>query len=114
MSLVWTEECRSWYKAGNSFGKVLALWPGSTVHYLETLKSPRWEDWNYTYPANRNKYTYLGNGHSTVEAHNGDLSYYIRNKDDSYVDPVLKKSQAEAEPKANGGPIAGLKAMVGK
>ncbi|KAJ5609942.1 flavin-binding monooxygenase [Penicillium lagena] len=84
-------ECRSWYKAGNSFGKVLALWPGSTLHYLGTLNSSQWQDWSYKYPAGKNKYTYLGNGHSTTEVQQSDVSFYIRNKDDTLTYPVLKK-----------------------
>ncbi|KAJ5745469.1 flavin-binding monooxygenase [Penicillium odoratum] len=91
---IWTEECRSWYKAGSAAGKILALWPGSTLHFVETLKEPRWEDWEFTRSEKtRNRFTYLGNGHSSAEGLGGDLSYYIRNKDDSPVDPILKKSK---------------------
>lgn len=43
---VWGEECRSWYKSNSVTGRVSALWPGSTLHYLEALKEPRWEDWD--------------------------------------------------------------------
>jgi cyclohexanone monooxygenase len=68
------------------------LWPGSTLHYLEALKDPRWEDWSFKYRADGNRFTYLGNGHSSAEAHDGDLSYYIRDHDDSPIDPVLKKA----------------------
>jgi cyclohexanone monooxygenase len=25
---IWTEQCRSWYRAGSAFGNVTALWPG--------------------------------------------------------------------------------------
>lgn len=82
------------------------------MHYLESLKAPRWEDWNYKYPANKNKYTYLGNGHSTAEAQHGDLSFYIRNGDDSPIDPVLKKLEAKVEAETAGGHIAGLKAVI--
>jgi hypothetical protein len=40
-----------------------------------------------------NRFQYFGNGHSCAEQ-DGDLSYYIRNHDDSYVDPVLKSKVA--------------------
>lgn len=43
---VFAEECNSWYKKD---GKVLALWPGSTLHFVEALRSPRWEDYVYVY-----------------------------------------------------------------
>jgi cyclohexanone monooxygenase len=94
MNIVWTEECRSWYKAGSIDGKILALWPGSTLHYLETAKTPRFEDWNFKY-SSKNRFTYLGNGHSTAEQPGGNISYYIRNKDDSPIDPILKKPVVE-------------------
>jgi hypothetical protein len=89
---IWTEECRSWYKAGSTHGKVAALWPGSTLHYLEAIRETKWEDWNFTYQAGSNRWAYLGNGHSSAEKRNGDLSHYIRNHDDSVVDPCLKTS----------------------
>jgi len=91
---IWTEECRSWYKAGSADGKILALWPGSTLHYLEAVKSPRWEDWSFKYQPGSNRFAYLGNGHSSAESSGGDLSYYIRNEDDSPIDAVLKKGAA--------------------
>ncbi|OCK83368.1 FAD/NAD(P)-binding domain-containing protein [Lepidopterella palustris CBS 459.81] len=88
---IWTEECRSWYKAGSAKGKIAALWPGSTLHYLEALKEPRWEDWDFKYQSN-NRFEYLGNGHSSAEAREGgDLSYYIRDHDDTPIDIALKK-----------------------
>lgn len=54
-------QCRTWYKAGKSEGPgeytqsfpstrnsdssppVYALWPGSCLHAVRTLMSPRWE-----------------------------------------------------------------------
>ncbi|KAM0391278.1 hypothetical protein ACHAPZ_011488 [Fusarium culmorum] len=90
---IWAEACRSWYKAGSASGKILALWPGSTLHYLEALREPRWEDWKFSYTPGRNMFAYLGNGHSTEEAMGGDLSYYISNHDNSPIDPVLKTDE---------------------
>jgi len=88
---VWTEECRSWYKSGSADGKVAALWPGSTLHYIEALKTPRYEDYNWAY-ASGNPFAYLGNGFSSAEKRQGgDLSYYIRNVDDSPLDPCVKQ-----------------------
>ncbi|KAI9743699.1 MAG: hypothetical protein M1818_003015 [Claussenomyces sp. TS43310] len=107
---IWAEECRSWYKAGSAHGKILALWPGSTLHYLEAMRAPRYEDWTFTYPTLKNgwhnRFTYLGNGHSSAEAMQGDLSYYIRNHDDSPIDPVLKSSgEKKTDPVAEGEPV---------
>ncbi len=52
-STVWESGCRSWYKSGSISGKVTALWPGSTLHYLESIADPRYEDWDFKYIGNR-------------------------------------------------------------
>lgn len=36
----WTSPCRSWFKQGKADGQA-AIWPGSRLHFLELLKSPR-------------------------------------------------------------------------
>lgn len=74
---------------------MLALWPGSALHYLEAIRDPRWEDWTFKTEDGANRFSYLGNGHSFVEANQEDLSYYIRDHDDSPIDPVLKKPTKE-------------------
>lgn len=79
---IWAHDCRSWYKNNSSSGKVTAVWPGSTMHYLQTIAEPRYEDWNFTYTGNR--FAFLGNGFSQIECDKtADLAYYIRNHDDS-------------------------------
>lgn len=30
-------------------GRVTAVWPGSSIHYMEMIDSPRWEDFEITY-----------------------------------------------------------------
>lgn len=86
---VWNEDCRSWYKTNSVSGKVTALWPGSTLHYLEALAEPRYEDWDFTYTGNR--YAYLGNGFSQAESdRTADWAYYIRNEDNG---PYLSRSK---------------------
>lgn len=72
--MVWTGSCNSWYKSKS--GKITAVWPGSSLHYIQTLKSNRWEDWNWTYQQNR--FDWWGQGFSDIEARdNADLAYYI-------------------------------------
>ncbi|KAF5373273.1 hypothetical protein D9615_007390 [Tricholomella constricta] len=79
---VWEHDCRSWYKAGSVSGKVSALWPGSTLHYMEAIAEPRYEDWEITYKGNR--FAWLGNGFSQTELDGtADWAYYIRDRDDS-------------------------------
>jgi hypothetical protein len=45
---VFSDDCRSWYK-NKGVGEVTGLWPGSTLHCIEALRSPRWEDYVYVY-----------------------------------------------------------------
>lgn len=73
--MVWTSPCNSWYRSKS--GKVTAIWPGSSLHYIQTLEANRWEDWNLKYQGNR--YEWWGPGFSKVEAEaDGDLAYYIK------------------------------------
>ena len=46
---------------------VTGLWPGSTLHCIEALRSPRWEDYEYEYiheenGAEVNQMGWLGDG----------------------------------------------------
>ncbi|KAH8896207.1 FAD/NAD(P)-binding domain-containing protein [Thozetella sp. PMI_491] len=62
--MVWTGTCRSWFKQGPN-GKVTALWPGSSLHYMQTLAENRWEDYRWVYRGER--FSYWGSGVSWVE-----------------------------------------------
>ncbi|KAI0342829.1 FAD/NAD-binding domain-containing protein [Trametopsis cervina] len=75
MRTVFTEDCRSWYKAAD--GTVMGQWPGSVIHAVKALEHPRWEDYDYElYDDTTNDLYWLGNG-QTVDEHNktGDRSY---------------------------------------
>jgi hypothetical protein len=77
---VWNDPCRSWYK-GRPDGPVTALWPGSTLHYIEALMELRLDDWDIKY--NGNRFAWLGNGYSQTELDpTADWAFYIREKDD--------------------------------
>lgn len=67
---VFTEERKSWYRRKDT-GKVVGLWPGSTLRCLEELRSPLWEDFGYEYVGENegegksaNRMGWLGNGWS--------------------------------------------------
>lgn len=52
---------------------MVALWPGSCLHAIETLRHPRWEDFEYTSAARHgNRFGWVGNGWSPTEAAGGD------------------------------------------
>ena len=64
------------YKNGDADGKVWGPWSGSSLHYLEVMNKPRWEDYEVTY-LSRNRFDYLGNGRTILEIEGGDLAYYL-------------------------------------
>lgn len=37
------------------------------MHYFETLKEPRYEDFDIQYMADGNRFAYLGNGYTSTE-----------------------------------------------
>ncbi|KAL4951856.1 hypothetical protein BDW69DRAFT_201141 [Aspergillus filifer] len=78
---VWADGCRSWYKSNQADGAVTALWPGSTLHYIEAMDEVRLDDWEVKY--NGNRFAWMGNGYSQTEIdETADWAYYIRNRDD--------------------------------
>lgn len=73
---VFGADCSSWYKSGPQ-GRVAALWPGSSLHCIEALKTPRFEDFDYTYVDN-DEFGWFGNGFSEKDLdQDADKSYYI-------------------------------------
>lgn len=100
---VYTEKCKSWYKSDGGNGDwVAGIWPGSTLHALEALRSPRWEDWVYESVEDKeggtgNVLRWLGNGWSETEK-TGDPSWYI-NPDEVEV-PFVGKPEENPRYKA--------------
>ncbi|KAL5403501.1 hypothetical protein PMIN03_008896 [Paraphaeosphaeria minitans] len=77
---VWQDPCRSWYK-GRADGPITALWPGSTLHYIEAMMEVRHDDWDVAYAGNR--FAWMGNGYSQTELDpSADWAFYIRDRDD--------------------------------
>ncbi|KAH8664921.1 hypothetical protein BGZ61DRAFT_367206 [Ilyonectria robusta] len=80
---VYTDECSSWYRAGKLGTRIVALWPGSSAHCLEILRSPRWEDFNYeSADKTGNHLRWMGNGWSMTLTE-GDPSWFL---DEDVVD----------------------------
>ncbi|KAI1497595.1 flavin-binding monooxygenase [Biscogniauxia marginata] len=106
---VYSDTCHSWYKSKEGGGDVVTgLWPGSTLHALEALRAPRWEDyeWESTADNQGNLLRWLGNGFSLTHTqkkksengqegegegdnneYHGDPAWYI---DPRFVDAPLE------------------------
>ncbi|KAK7733127.1 hypothetical protein SLS53_008315 [Cytospora paraplurivora] len=95
---VWADSCRSWYK---EHPQDISLWPGSGLHYIEAISSIRGDDFDVRY--NGNRWSWLGDGFSQVEQDaECDLSYYIRDHDDSqYLSSRKKRRMAAAGPRVD-------------
>lgn len=75
----WAAPGRSWFKMGREEGPVVALHPGSRVHFFHMLETLRAEDFEYVWDSpRRNRFGYLGNGFSVREAQEGwDPCWYL-------------------------------------
>ena len=88
---VWTEGCSSWANGGRPGARIHGHWPGSASHLNFVRRSPRWEDWDWTYRSELgNRFAYFGNGRTRNEVvrgdHNGephpDLVRYLKRPDE--------------------------------
>lgn len=74
---VYMDDCKSWYKTeGGTGSRISGLWPGSLLHLIETLRAPRWEDFDFE-TKNQNRLAWLGNGSSVCLTGGGDPSFYL-------------------------------------
>ncbi|GAA5925144.1 flavin-containing monooxygenase [Sporobolomyces koalae] len=92
---VYSEKCRSWYKKGLEEGPVVALWPGSCLHAIKTLKYPRWEDFDFTSSSpQQNRFGWLGDGWTLEEKEGGegDTAFYLEGIDVPPVPAVAQKA----------------------
>lgn len=48
-------------------GRVVAVYPGTNVAFMETMNDPRWEDYNYEYHDKASRYRVFGNGFTVGE-----------------------------------------------
>lgn len=75
---VYSDECSSWYRSGKTGSRIVALWPGSSLHCLEVLRAPRWEDYMFeSADPGGNLLRWMGNGWSLALAEGGDPSWFL-------------------------------------
>lgn len=83
---VFSAECGSWYKSSppnataeeRKRGRVTALWPGSSIHAVKSLETPRWEDFEMDY-VDGNEFGWFGDGWAVAEKVSDPegLSWYL-------------------------------------
>ncbi|KAI5290519.1 hypothetical protein KEM54_001299 [Ascosphaera aggregata] len=81
--LAFSSHCRSWFKNGETDGPVIAIYPGSRMHYYHMTSEIRGEDWEFTYKT-KNRFAYMGNGFSTREEPGQNLSFYLENPEGGF------------------------------
>lgn len=98
---VYKDKCKSWYRSQGGQGDwIIGLWPGSTLHALDALRSPRWEDFIYeSAESSENALSWLGNGWSVTQT-DGDPSWYLNHDEIDWV----KEGKPEENPKYNARP----------
>ncbi|CRG88083.1 hypothetical protein PISL3812_05110 [Talaromyces islandicus] len=79
----WSTHCRSWFKNGTVDGPIVALHPGSRIHWFHMLNEPRYEDFIWR-RQRANRFLYLGNGFSMKEVEGKDTSYYFNNPESGF------------------------------
>ncbi|KAI9786495.1 MAG: hypothetical protein M1839_006955 [Geoglossum umbratile] len=94
---VFAAPCRSWYKNHTADGPIAALWPGSTLHYIEALQEVRYDDWVFTRRSEEGpgRWCWLGNGYSRTEKDmTADWAWYVREEDSG---PYLSRGKWRKE-----------------
>ncbi|RDW84436.1 flavin-binding monooxygenase-1 [Coleophoma cylindrospora] len=92
---VYMDDCNSWYRSeGGKGSQIVGLWPGSTLHCLEAMRAPRWEDFDFESKAD-NRLRWLGNGWSeTMFEGRGDPAWYLEPR---FVDKPMERCPEDDE-----------------
>ncbi|RSL45330.1 hypothetical protein CEP54_014312 [Fusarium duplospermum] len=72
----WSSHCRSWFKNGTIDSPIVAVHPGSRIHWFHMLENPRYEDFEWE-SLSPNRFAYLGNGFSMKEEEGLDTAFYF-------------------------------------
>ncbi|KAI9372301.1 hypothetical protein BJX61DRAFT_542852 [Aspergillus egyptiacus] len=99
---VFSLKCRSWYKGGSMDGRIVALWPGSSLHAMKALGYPRWEDWTYEY-VNDNPNGWIGDGWAEDERNKIINVDYLDDDQIDFPTAVIAKAIENVKEDLNGG-----------
>ena len=73
------KKCSSWSNGNRPGARIHGHWPGSAAHLAHVRRSPRWEDYEYTYVRPINRFSYFGNGWTKGETDpDRDMTPYLR------------------------------------
>jgi hypothetical protein len=60
---VYSDQCRTWMRGCKNYpDRVIAIYPGSYLHFRKVLGNPRWEDFEYEMVDEDNIFAFFGNG----------------------------------------------------
>jgi len=87
---VYSASCRTWMRGSkNSPDRVLAIYPGSYLHFRKVFGNPRWEDFDHEMMDEDNMFAFFGNGMVEQDMDmQGNFAPYM-NIEDEY--PELKE-----------------------
>lgn len=81
----WTSGCKSWFKQGRTDGQA-AIYPGSRLHFLELIETPRYEHFEFEY-WDKCRWAFMGNGFDTREFDGRDITNYLGLMNDEDIQP---------------------------
>lgn len=78
----WSSHCVSTYKNGKRDGDIIALHPGSRLHFFDLLSNPRWEDYDWKSACEDEDFAFawMANGFTIEESSKdsgADLTYVL-------------------------------------
>lgn len=60
---VYSDQCRTWMRGCKTDpDRIVAIYPGSYLHFRTVLSNPRWEDWDYEMLDEEEPFSFFGNG----------------------------------------------------
>ncbi|KAJ5604787.1 hypothetical protein N7510_009941 [Penicillium lagena] len=89
---VHVDRCSSWYKIN---GKIIGLYPGSSLHAMKTMEHPRWEDYEYSNIGSHDAMEWLGNGWTREDVKRGNLGQYLDRVD---IPPIPTEETLARQP----------------
>ena len=88
--VVYSQNCRAWFKRDTADGRVVYLWPGGSMSAIQVFENPRWEDFDYKHgeDTHLNMWGWLGNGVTMNQRDGKSTSGYLRTVD---IPPIPQK-----------------------